>query len=133
MPQKSRSRPGFLGSYDCRRIAARSMWRRSTCARMERTITDFLAKGRSSVTRLLTFGFLSLCRHCQVNTPASSVSPLVQTHDDFFDSPRNGFDIALLVAPGCEEMAKTVIMDLGKMFLIEPVVFAAVSSKKASE
>jgi hypothetical protein len=99
MPQKSRSRPGFLGSYDCRRIAARSMWRRSTCARMERTITDFLAKGRSSVTRLLTFGFLSLCRHCQVNTPASSVSPLVQTHDDFFDSPRNGFDIALLVAP----------------------------------
>ena len=41
--------------------------------------------------------------------------------------------IALLVAPGCEEMAKTVIMDLGKKFLIEPVVFAAVSSKKASE
>lgn len=33
--------------------------------------------------------------------------------------------IALLVAPGCEEMAKTVIMDLGKRFLIEPMTPAA--------
>lgn len=29
--------------------------------------------------------------------------------------------IALKVAPGCEEMARSVIMDLGKRFLIEPM------------
>ncbi len=40
--------------------------------------------------------------------------------------------IALLVAPGCEEMAKTVILDLGQKFLIEPVIPAVVSSEKGS-
>ena len=40
--------------------------------------------------------------------------------------------IALLVAPGCEKMAKTVIMDLGKRFLVEPIISSAELSKKAS-
>jgi hypothetical protein len=31
----------------------------------------------------------------------------------------DGF-IALRVAPGCEQVARTILMDLGKMFLVEP-------------
>jgi hypothetical protein len=40
--------------------------------------------------------------------------------------------IALLIAPGCEEVAKAVIMDLGKKFLIEPVAPALVTSEEES-
>jgi len=40
--------------------------------------------------------------------------------------------IALRIAPGCEDAAKTIIMDLGKRFLIEPMSPAVVLSKKAS-
>jgi hypothetical protein len=40
--------------------------------------------------------------------------------------------IALLIAPGCEETAKSVIMDLGHKFLIEPMATAGVLPGKAS-
>jgi len=41
--------------------------------------------------------------------------------------------IALLVAPGCEQMAKAVITDLGKHFLIEPMAPADTILVKAGE
>jgi hypothetical protein len=38
--------------------------------------------------------------------------------------------IALRVAPGCEQAAKEVIMDLGKSFLVEPSVPGAAPAQK---
>ena len=99
MPQKSRSRLGFLSGYDDRRIAVRSEWRRSMCARMRRTITDFLPKGRNPFARLSALAFLASRGHRQVHAPAFPVSPFVQSHDDFFHGQPYGLDISLLIAP----------------------------------
>ena len=41
--------------------------------------------------------------------------------------------IALSVAPGCEKMAKTIIMDLGKKFMIESLDADTLSSEKVSK
>ena len=98
MPQKSRSRLGFLSGYASRRIAMGSEWRRSMCARMRRTITELRVDERRCFAILLAFRFLRRCGHRQVNPPALAVSPFVQTRDDFFNGPPNTLDVSPLVA-----------------------------------
>jgi hypothetical protein len=39
--------------------------------------------------------------------------------------------IALRVAPGCEDAARAVMLDLGRDFLIEPYALGSVPSEKA--
>ena len=98
MPQRSRSRLGILSGYANRRIAKRSEWRRSMCARTRRTIADFPPKGRNSLARLPALGFLRRCRHRQVNATFLAVTAFVQSSDDFFNGPLHGLYVSLLIA-----------------------------------
>ena len=102
MPQKFRSRLGFLSGYASRRIAAGSWWRRSMGARMRRTITELSAEERTCFATLFSFrGFLARSGHRQVNPAALAVAPFIQTRNDFFHGPRDISDISTLVATNC--------------------------------
>ena len=98
MPQKSRSRPGFLSGYASRRIAMGSEWRRSMCARMRRTITECLSKARDSSRACWRPGFLHWQLHRQVNPALPAVSAFIQTRDDFFHGSCYRLGTSLLVA-----------------------------------
>ena len=67
-------------------------------ARMGRTIADYLSIDRVFATFLLAICSLFLCWHRDVNPAALTVSPFVQTRDDFFHGSSDSFDISLLVA-----------------------------------
>lgn len=101
MPQKSRSRLGILGGYADRRIAKRSEWHRSMCARMRRTIAGFLAKDSASVDDLFVSGGFSSRRHVEMNAATPTYAPLVELQNDLFNRPGYGSETSLPIAENC--------------------------------
>ena len=79
MPQKSRSRLGFLSGYASRRIAMGSEWRRSMCARMRRTIAGSQTKESFLANRLFTSCRFAAGRHVEMNAATLSHAPLIES------------------------------------------------------
>ncbi len=98
MPQSIRSRPQILSGYAERRIAPRSEWRRSMCARTRRTIAEFQSEKRHCFAHSFALGLLGVSRRIRVNPSAFAETTFIQPRDDFFHGPRDRSDISLLVA-----------------------------------